>query len=306
MQSKEKILMGSVIVLMAVMLALKLNSGNKAASISATAAPSVQPVQDAGVALPQDAEALRALSVSQADTEMARTEKAPAPQGEVPKVETEPNITGMSRMSHDKCVATYKKWPRAVAFYSQSLGGDSALDYAICHAMTDSDDSACAFALGNQQGCMRAVLNYRTLSSAAKGKIDMDACMRFFTESGAGPKGMPPERVCRGIADIMTGHAEPPAEASEEFRFRSGSASSCSGLGDYARRDCLLLADMVAGMKHGNGRLWLNDVVNGKGCTKADSELVETYCSNRMTAGEKRREDGKLPEGASRMKKTAE
>jgi hypothetical protein len=38
----------------------------------------------------------------------------------------------------------------------------------------------------------------------------------------------------------------------------------------------------MAGVKHGTSRLWLYDALTGKGCAKADDELVEQYCDNKI------------------------
>ena len=185
--------------------------------------------------------------------------------------EQAPEIKGPATMSHDKCMALYGKYSNSVAFYGQVLGADNAGEYAACHAISNSDDSFCGLLAGraNQQ-CVSAVFYHKTIYSAIIGKMDMQLCRKYFAMQKAYmPAGTPPvDKLCKTIEDTIGG---PKAQQA---------LTACPGSKD--KRDCVLHADVLAGVKQGKGRLWLYDALTGKGCAKADTDLVDQYCSGKI------------------------
>lgn len=276
MSNKQKIIVVLLVALMGGLMFLKWKSDQQVQAVSAAgAAPAIpEAVAPLNNEAPVQTQAVESSSYPQ----------YPAPV-EVAVQEPDPDITGPSTMSRDRCLAFYKKHPRSVAFYSQLQGGDSAMNYGVCHSIASSDTSFCGFVRGPNDECVRSILNYRMLYSGAIGKMDMPLCEQFMEMVKVGPKDWTAKKMCQTTADIMSGRTSPPSFAESQFKFLSGSPAACSELRPVNKKDCVLLADVMSGVKKGSARMWLYDALSGKGCKKADDELVELYCANKITRG---------------------
>ena len=263
----------AVIALMCVLLALKW-AGQRQTSQSAggggeTASelPPAGPEAAVGIALPAGAETQFPASASYAQSVSPAQLNSTQEQVDERLLQ----ITGPAAMSRAKCMAFYGDYPKAVAFYAQGLGAKNVSEYAVCHVIASSDDSFCGFVAGpGRQQCDAAVLYHRVVYSAMIGKMDMELCRKYFNMQKAFmPSGAPPvDKICKNIEDTLGG---PKAQQA---------LTACVGGAD--KRDCVLHADVLAGVKQGKGRLWLYDALTGKGCAKADHELVDQYCSGKI------------------------
>ncbi|OGS11258.1 MAG: hypothetical protein A2234_11275 [Elusimicrobia bacterium RIFOXYA2_FULL_58_8] len=290
MINKNKVII-ALVVLMSAMLVMRW-SGKKRAWQEQRAAANVLPgvaevvnrADGIGVPLPKAADNFQTIVEGPSAAQMPPRPASLKTMAEAP--EPDPEITGPTKLPKDKCLALYKKHPRSVAFYAMRLGTPEVFNYAVCHAIADADESYCGFT--GDESCRRSVLNYKMLYSAAKGQIDMRSCSSFFAISGAGPKDMPVEKLCGIVGKVLSGQMAPPEQFAGNLRFMSGDQASCSGLSSYPKKDCTLLADMMAGIKKGASRMWLYDALTGKGCAKADGDLVSLYCSNGLNPGERK------------------
>ena len=142
------------------------------------------------------------------------------------------------------------------------------------------DNSFCG--LTNEETCIHSAAQFKIFYSAAKGNMNTTACQMFYSGIPFGG-GWNSTRVCNTIADVMKGRAQPPAKFAEYFKFMSGKISSCADLKGQAKYDCVLMADMMAGINSGVSRYWLYDALTKKDCSKVDYALVDKYCGNEIT-----------------------
>ena len=304
MTNKNKLLLAVVICLMGGMLAMKWAS-ERAAPTQANVAMKAPAEEAAPVSAP--------IQMPQSGNAMGETD--PAIFKDLPTGPEPAEILGPPDMSRDACMSTYRKFPRIVAFYSQSLGGDDAKDFGLCHAALTGDDSYGGFVSNNTDQLRSRIVNSRMIYTAAKGKIDLPACTQAMAMSKMSPQNVQIQKVCEAVGAAIlksvksgsglsggafsdgaicsglsgaarqecrsqVGRIKPDSRWEKNFLYLSG-PSACSELKGVGKEDCLLYADIVTGVRKGRGS-WLYEAFAGNGCKRIDEDLVGLYCSNKL------------------------
>ncbi|PIU18958.1 MAG: hypothetical protein COT18_09415 [Elusimicrobia bacterium CG08_land_8_20_14_0_20_59_10] len=304
MTNKNKVLLAVVVCLMGGLLALRWLS-ERAAPVTVSIVPQKPAEGVAPVSAP--------MAIPQSEYGLGETD--PSLFQDLPTGPEPEEIMGPTDLSSEKCMTTYGKYPRLVAFYGLSLGGDETNNFALCHAAATGDDSYGGFVSNNVDRIRSRIVNSRMVYTAAKGKIDVGACSQAMAMSKLSPQNVSIKKVCEAIGaavfkSVKSGRGlaggafsedsvcagltsmaardcreqvrrmKPDSRWGKNFLYLSG-PSACSELSGVGKEDCLMYAGIVSGVRKGRGG-WLYEAFAGKGCKRVDEELVRLYCTNKL------------------------
>ena len=184
-------------------------------------------------------------------------------------------IDGPNKLPREECLKKYKNYVKDIAIY---VRGNAIRDYAICHAIAESDMSYCE--MGDSY-CSMAVPQYTYTYKVLSGqRYSINECVQAY--SSLNIPGWTHDKLCRGITDVLRGRTQPPSMFASRFLFLSGRTSSCANLKKSDKYDCLLMSDVVSGLRTGVNKFFLFDAFSHNDCKKTDDELLEKYCTNRV------------------------
>ncbi|MCR4819944.1 MAG: hypothetical protein K5838_02340 [Elusimicrobiales bacterium] len=185
-------------------------------------------------------------------------------------------VDAPNTLPREECLKKYKNYVKDIALY---VKGNAIRDYAICHAVAESDIGYCE--MGDSY-CSIAVPQYTYTYKVLSGKrYSINECVQAY--SSLNIPGWPHDKLCRGITDVLRGRTQPPSMFASRFLFLSGKTSSCANLKKSDKYDCLLMSDVVSGLRTGVNKFFLYDAFSHSDCKKIDDDLLEKYCTNKIS-----------------------
>ena len=180
-------------------------------------------------------------------------------------------VNGPNTLPMEECLEKFKNSAHEIAMY---VGGGhiDTKDYSICHDIADNDMTFCG--LGDQR-CEPSVKQFRFVYQVMSGgQYSTKDCTDAYSI---------PAALCKGFAGMLkSGEGEIPAQFKPYLLYLSGRTSSCSSLSRDNKYDCVLMADVVAGIRTGVNRFFLYDALSKQDCSRTDTAIVEKYCSNKI------------------------
>ncbi|MBP5287212.1 MAG: hypothetical protein J6Z08_04875 [Elusimicrobiales bacterium] len=188
-------------------------------------------------------------------------------------------ITGPNKLPMEKCVKKYLSHHTEVARYLANLRyTDMTKDYSYCHAVAENNPGFCDY---SSNSCFYQTREYKFYYDVMTNKrYDMNVCLESF--QNAKVPNWSTEKLCEGTVSVLKGKQQPPAQFAAHFRFMSGRPSACANTISMDKYSCVLLADMVSGIKTGISNYYLYSALKYNDCKRTDKAMVEAYCANRL------------------------